>query len=309
MYTSGLSTPMVGRRGVRRLRQLVKQHNQCSILKYLLWSIDHEKYDRNVPNEALDIYFAINELALIFPCRAHEVIYSLLRMYLKYAPFVVDDIIYFMERGIPSGSFITNHFGTWWHATLWHVAYIMIDKSEAESLSAKIITIFQVKFTLEEMYLRAPLLNILLCGDDALIATTSIIIGIFIGVCSSVLHKVTYRDPVINQKVYFLGKYWLQNCNPWQSFEYMTAHIIYRTKFYKKEELPFDLNMLSLNRVLSICLEFSNGFSYLEEMLHDWKPYADYKDNPFTTYLMKDWQDDEYIPMTFSEQLNRSSLG
>jgi hypothetical protein len=309
VYTSGMSTPVVGRTCVRRLIRMLVKNNNNSFLKWLLWSLDHRKYDKNTPNEAIDVYFAINEYSLEFHSSAHKHIYNLLRMYLKYAPFVVNDMIYFMNRGIPSGSYITNHFGTWWHLTLWHITYILLGSEFGEEISAKFKSVLEVHFPKEQMFVREPINNVVLCGDDALAMATQAIINLFIGVCNSFMHHVTYKQPISHGKVFFLGKYWLSDSSPYQSFEYMTAHIIFRTKYYKEEELPFGLDYLNLNRILSICLEFSNGLRYLEEVFYDWKPYVDYKTNRFTTYLMKDWQDDGFVPMSYSDQLGRSCSG
>jgi hypothetical protein len=101
-----------------------------------------------------------------------------------------------------------------------------------------------------------------------------------------------------NDHIYFLGKYWNEKNKPVQTFLYLTAHIIGRTRFYNKSKLPFPIEELKFHRILSITQDLSNGWSYIRRAFYNWKDFRKFLDENDTYYNLKEWPQETYLKET-----------
>jgi hypothetical protein len=238
-------------------------------------------------------------------------LYSTLRVFTKYTPFSYNGNIYFKNKGVASGSYCTNAKDTFVNATLWYIADTLIKKYPllAHKLDLGLVSFHSGEFDFSEL-LGTPLMerhDMCLCGDDALICTDTFEIRIHKLVCEYFGIDVTIKNIANSREesVYFLGKFWDDKGRPYQTERYMSAHIIFRTKFYKEGDLPDEvLRNLDISRVLSICLQFKNGLEYLEKSFKDWEPYVAFRQNREGFYRLSDWQFDTIEFVEYNKSLH-----
>lgn len=262
--SNGMTNSQISDKLVRKMRSLLDTKPDCK-----LYSIDYSKYDRTIPDFAIDLFFCTTYEFLDLDDNMTK-LYDMLRYYTKYGPIVTDRRLYFKARGISSGSLITNFFDSWWNLVLWYVSRIMLRKGKSFDELPEISL-----FSLNDFEYRN---DVVVCGDDAIIYLTEKELLLHKELClnlgMSVSHKMSTNSD--NDLIYFLGRFWTSRCEPIQSEVYLTTHIIFRTRWYKKTELNIDISKeLDPSRILSICLPFVNGKDYIIKTFKDYKPLID----------------------------------
>lgn len=292
IYSSGLTNFDISIKLVSKLRKQMQNTDN----NYSLYSMDYSKFDRNVPSFAIDLFYSICSEELNFNNQGEEKLFYLLRFYIKHSPFCYKQKLYFRTNGIPSGSYITNLIDTWWNLTLWIYSdyiteYYLTDVSsflnKKDLFSAEIF---------DNIIKKLGNINfnkcIAICGDDTAILTNSIHIHIMKEICKSFNMELTENVVSKDSKepIFFLGRYWDLENRPIQSDLYMFGHIVVRTKFYKKDEVNFDISkFLTIMRLLSITLQFSNGKDFLIRFFSEFKKLNDYLNVSTGFYLLKDY--------------------
>ncbi len=247
---------------IQRLRNMIGSSNE-----HYLFSIDYSKYDRTIPDFAVDLFYSTFKSQLDLDYNK-EKLYNLLRYFTKYGPIVHQDKLYFKSRGISSGSLLTNFFDTWWNLTLFYVSQILTNNS---------VTLDSIKHDTYEInnYTTDFRQDIAVCGDDGIVYTTYYEINVLIELCSYYKMSLKTKKPVNDpdEDIFFLGRFWNAQNEPIQTEEYLTAHICFRSKFYKKNELNIDISEeLVPSRILSICAPFSNGMQYIYKTFPNYEP-------------------------------------
>jgi hypothetical protein len=264
-----------------------------------MFSGDYTKFDMNVFPEAYDLFFAVCKPQIVFKGDFDRQVFDTIRVYSKYTPFIHDGYIKFMSQGIVSGSLITSLFGTFVNLLLWHFAGLVLQFEDlCRQFTEGTIDLYSSDLDKLSTAKSGPSsMRLCLCGDDILVVTNLYYTRVFSSIVKCFGFDITFKAGVRgDDDVYFLGRYWDKDSIPWQSEKYMSAHIVYRTKFYRKEDLPFTFSKdkLDLYRILSICLPFKNGLLYLEKTFGDWPPYIAFKKERQGFYLLKDWPHDGY---------------
>jgi hypothetical protein len=289
VYSSGLTNYEISLRIINRLRNLKSN----SAGNKDLYSMDYSKFDRTIPNYAIDTFYAICRESLDLS-EKDDKIYNMLRFYIKHTPFIHDDKLFVSQRGIPSGSYITNLIDTWWNLTLWNLSYNLShhykqnlsDFLNKEEFFEKRIS----EYLLNTNFIRFTDLGI--CGDDSIAYTDHFHIKILENLCDSLGMKITTN--VITTEslgdIYFLGRKWDWLNRPIQSDLYFIGHLCLRTKFYDKDELEIDISEdLEITRMLSITLQFHNGLDFLKKYFMNHSKLNEFLEGSNGFYLLKDW--------------------
>jgi hypothetical protein len=300
VYSTGMTNEEISKLLVSRLRNLCGNSESMK-----LYSFDYSKFDRTIPSYAFDLFFSIlrNEIKL---GEVHKKIFNLLRLYLKYTPFYHNGSFTLQTKGMPSGSLLTNFFDTWWNLTLWYLCTILKeDPNSTEMILSDYRNYDRSIYSYNENYggYVGRRNDIALCGDDVLAAVNSDDSRLFQNVVQAHGMTVTHKKPSgVFDDVFFLGRWWDECNRPFQSESYMSSHIVFRTKWYDKDLLPFEIERLDLYRILSICLPFRNGRYYLDKTFGDYLPYKKWKNSREGYFSLKDWPypEFEYISHTDS---------
>jgi hypothetical protein len=291
VYSSGLSNYQISQKIVSRVRR--RQNARTGIHVY---SLDYSKYDSTVPDYAIDIFFKLIETRLLLSDKDKK-LFDLLRYYTKHSPFIYENKVIIQERGISSGSLITNLFDTWWNLTLWYASCNIRNSGAAfEQYVASGGRNVAGSFLYDKEFSTKLIEGIGLCGDDVIYATDELTIKIHRTLCKEIGMIVTTnmvtRD--IRGDTFFLGRYWNNRNEPFQTEFYMTSHIICRSSYYRKEELNFDISEdLSFNRIFSILFPLSNGKNYFDKVFQNWGEMNSFLVKNKGFYLLKDNIDKE----------------
>lgn len=306
IYSSGLNDYEISIKMVSRLRSQISNDNH----DFSLYSMDYSKYDRSIPSFATDLFFSICKETLELD-ESEDKIFEILRLYLKHTPFCYDGKIFFKKRGISSGSYLTNLLDTWFNLTLWILSRNLL------SLLSPNLSYFNSDNILESNEFRTLIIsnyfdrNICLCGDDVLIYTHKHDISIHKTICLALSMNITSNVVINNtdQYTYFLGRYWDQFSRPKHKSIYMTTHIVFRTKWYKKSELDIDISKeLAITRILSICLVLSNGLDYILKTFSEYDPILNFLSSNKSFKLLKDWPNENYIDVSPQDSLSWESI-
>lgn len=287
IYSSGLTNYEISEKIISKIRSNMSINKELS-----LYSMDYSKFDRNIPSFAIDLFYSIVKEELTFQNPDEEKLFHLLRFYIKHAPFVYKDQLFYKTNGIPSGSYITNLIDTWWNLTMWIYSErianyyrknlnLFLNKDDITNLDFNEIDNFKIFDK-----------SIGICGDDTVILTDRIHIHIMKLICVSLGMSITENqicnDPT--KPFYFLGRNWSYANEPIQTDLYMFSHIVIRTKFYKEEELEgLKLKYLTPVRILSICMQFSNGIDFINRFLNDFEKLNNYLEISTGFYLLKEY--------------------
>jgi hypothetical protein len=230
-----------------------------------LFSLDYSKYDSTIPDFAVDLYFLTMEQHLnLNPVESS--LYHLLRYYTKYGPIVHEKKLYFKRRGISSGSLLTNHFDSWWNLVLNYVAKSLYENNaNLDDLRNGIINKYDTKFYYDKF--------IAVTGDDIIKYCTKLEVIYLQELCYGLgmTVEVFYSTNNPEEDIFFLGRFWNKYCEPIQTEDYFTAHICFRSTFYKN--LPIDISEeLEPSRIISICAPYKNGFKYMMKTFSNYKP-------------------------------------
>jgi hypothetical protein len=305
---TGLTNFQISKRIISRLRRQLHFRPGHSF-----WSLDYSKFDSTVPNWAYDIFFTIMEQYIELNPNEKRV-YNLLRCYLKFTPYIMEDELFFKRRGVPSGSLLTSMIDTWFNLVLWHACELLKEKDpdicDELVYGGEVIQNIHCDFNHYFMARQSPRTDICVQGDDVCIVTDDFEIQLHRSLCFSLGMTVTNKDPVNSndEAVFFLGRYWDTLSRPFQTEQYITSHIITCSKYYSQKHVDFNVNYVRLYRILSICLPLSNGIDYLDKTFCNWKPYIKWKQNKESFFLLKEWPNDDYIEVSHDMALRWEML-
>jgi hypothetical protein len=295
VYPIGLNNFLTGRRSVQTLRSKFKITGNDT---HKIYSLDFSRFDATVPSWAKDLFFSTILGTLDLDVNQKKV-YELLRIYTKNTPFIDESGIKFKSKGISSGMLITNLFDSWWNLTIFNFVTITMD------LYPEVVTeILENGTTLDRLFLDVKKVqhkyikndpNVRIMGDDLLVLCDERTLNYHKEVCKILGMTVTIKNVTDNPNdpIFFLGRYWDKNGVPFQTEEYISLRICY-TRWYDEENLPFGLEDLHLNRILSICLPLKNGKEFLDKYLFDYEPYKRFKESDKGFVYMKDFIEDTF---------------
>lgn len=278
IYASGLRNSEIGLQ-MNRFRNMFKNMLQQG-LPVAIYSLDYEKYDSTIHSYFMDVFYSIYKQRMLFE-NNEEFEYDLLRLYSKFSPFMYDSKIYFQERGVNSGSLITNFFDTFVNCTLLRcVQYIISDPNIVRNIiknskNRDIINVSLLKHTSIDKISRFndPFQKeIITMGDDGLVIFTKQQLYILKLLCRELDMKVGVKNVTkrINEPIFFLGRYWNEFGEPFQSDKYLITHCVFRERFYPKGYLDLDISEeLEPARIISICCSLSNGFDFMQRAFKD----------------------------------------
>lgn len=284
IYSSGLTNYEISQCIINKLR------NKSGLGE--IYSMDYSKYDRTIPDFAIDLFFSICKEELILTDKEEKIL-NILRFYLKHTPFCYDGKFFIQNKGMPSGSYLTNLLDTWWNLTLWTASYnIMNSVSNTEQYIEEedVLDGYDLDDILDNGVRIFEELGI--CGDDCIVSTVNMHVEIHIRLCSEVGMNIETNQVISNplEPMYFLGRYWDELSRPIQTELYFIGHLVVRTKRYRKDEVDFDISeMLWYNRVMSILLPFHNGIDFLYDNFLGIEEIEQYLRGRMGFYLLKDW--------------------
>jgi hypothetical protein len=309
IYSSGLNSKQISEKIVSQLRESLTYFHPN--MKKFISSGDYSKFDQTIPIEFIDIFFDIHGEYLKMN-RKQRILFDFLRMYYKYTPFIYESNINIKQRGISSGLFCTNYFDTFVNTTLVIAAETLAQNISVEDRSDYLRNkrvfgdigslVERTKYTVR----RTNFALFSVCGDDLLWITDHIQNSIMTELCESMDMKIAFGPPKDSSSddIFFLGRYWNIENEPYQTEDYMIAHALFRTKRYDKNNVNFSSeNELELYRVLSIYTPFCNGWEYLIKHFGNWPPFLKFIEEESSFKLLKDWPYEDYITVNFRESL------
>jgi hypothetical protein len=263
-------------------------------------SLDYSKYDRTIPDWYIDIFYELMGDDLDLSQNSRE-IYNMLRIYTKYSPFIFEGTMNFKKRGISSGLFITNLIDSIFNLTLLRMTeyfYYEFPSIFDEIVDSNENILQKYRDMRNFTYISQNKYScILVLGDDGIVYWDEYMIKFLEKICSFIGMSLSVKHKCINpnkEDVFYLGRFWDPENIPDQTFEYMSDHIVFRTKFYKEDDLEFDLKDLNVMRILSICLPLKSGWEYLDKTFGDWPPLIEFLNSDKVFYLLKEWPDENY---------------
>lgn len=305
VYCSGLNNTELGN-SLFRLREKVK------ILKlskgYNIYQLDFKKFDSTVDVLFYDLFFdSISELI----CLSDEdrLLFNLLRQYNKSSTFTYKGLPFNKQRGISSGSFLTNYFGS-----VVNLCLLICAKAITEVLTPELNQLYfsgaYDQFTFPELMLKYNIkienfLNfnceddILVCGDDGLWISGLIQNNVLKHICKSLGMTVLFSEPYgfDCDSIYFLGRYWDKLNRPYQPKMWYCSHMLFCSKIYDFEFEGWDDSMhFAVDRVLSIAYPYVNGLTMIEELFFSegcsgWKELRMALDDPdYKFRIVKEWE-------------------
>ncbi len=261
--------------------------------KYSFYSLDYAKYDRSIPVWFVDIFYAIAEECIADMSKHEKLLYNMLRLFTKYTPFIYDGEIFFKIRGISSGLFITNFYDTLFNMTLIKITeYLFFEKESYCDYIMKSDHNFLLRRTafsksIDPSYIDWKF-DCIFLGDDGVVYWCDRMLKLLEKICYFLGMEVSVKNisRSEDEDIFYLGRSWDYNNIPDQTFEYITDHIIFRTKFYNENDLDFSLEDLDVMRVFSICLPLKSGKEYLNKVFKDWEPLKKFYEEKKTLHLM-----------------------
>ena len=291
IYATGLRNSDLSINIVSMFRsQLIKGDNDLSV-----FSLDYSKYDRKIPGYAIDLFYLIVEQELNLDNNQKKLL-SMLRFYVKHTPYCYGNSFYIQMRGIPSGCYVTNLIGSWWNLTLCIISNSIYMKDRSRYNPGKMATKEYANKWLGMNNLvdigsnREEIISV--CGDDIVIYTSNLRVLHHIKLCECFeLEVEVYRRSVKpSDPIFFLGRYWDSSNRPIQSYGYIFSHIVFRTKWFSKQEVDFNSeDDLNLSILLSVCLPLHNGMDFLLDNYIEWKPFRDFLEGSSGFTYLKDY--------------------
>jgi hypothetical protein len=272
------------------VRHILK-HREClpdnPIKDYYLVSGDYSKLDQSIEPIMVDLFFAICETTMDLNEKEKQV-YNYLRMYTKFTPLIYKGFLFFMTVGISSGLLITNLFDSFVSLTLLYFTHLTLLDEDCDDVFYGIIgynDLDDVKIDpirLDNTIFK-PLENFSIYGDDSIIYNSEKFFWRLKRICHYFSLNIEFENIARTKKdpIFFLGTFWDQNNEPFQSRMYMISHMIFREKWFRsKKEIVDrgykDFDDFTLARCLAICLRFKNGLEEILILLKGWKPFEDW---------------------------------
>jgi hypothetical protein len=283
IYITGLRNKAISQRAILPLRNYLYGGRGSSV-----YSLDFSKYDSTLPDFLFDIFFSIIEQVIDFKTPEDKKAFQLLRAYSKYSPYIYDDQLFIKQKGIGSGSLLTNLFDSWCNILLWDVATHISTKDEscfrdlifnnADYLNMEQLS--NMSYDEENRFPAPSLKHLKVCGDDTVIYCNSQMIDLHRSICNSLGMSISVGNQCSNvdDDIFFLGRYWDAGNRPFNSDLYITSHIIFRSSYYTQEAVPFIIskNNIEFQRIFSICAALSNGWSYMMRTFNQWPEFTHY---------------------------------
>lgn len=268
--SSGFRNSEISDKIIRRMRFELGMDTSKDV-----FSLDYSKFDRSIPDIFIDIFYHTIKEHLVLSIN-ESFIFDMLRFYAKYGTLAYGGKIYIKEGGVSSGLLVTNFIDSW-------------------------INLMIIKFCESELFDEVN--SYCVCGDDAILLCTNSFKNLLIDVCKRHGLILNVKCVCTNNKdpIFFLGRYWNRFSEPYQSELYMSSHIIFRSRFYKFDDIEFDYSKdLDPTRILSICCPLSNGYDYLRRTFRNFKPLNDFLMEKENLMLLKDYPFDRYqvIPIS-----------
>jgi hypothetical protein len=262
VFTSGLNLIDISKRIISPYRDLSRSSN-CSIV-----SLDVESFDQNIPSFMWS-FFNVS-LKKLSENRLYRKVIDDLTFYWCYTPYIYTEKskglksipIYNQQKGIPSGSLITNLFGS--YVSLFINVYALLEKTNDN-------------ITLDEI---REVVTVL--GDDNLILTKYISKDHIINVYKRFGLPVNPVKTFVcsyKSKVPFLGYIWDTENRPTQSYSWYITHFCLPSTFIDVRKFGFTVSDLNTYRCVSIFMSLYKGYQTFDYLIGDddriWKKFKD----------------------------------
>jgi hypothetical protein len=265
-------------------------------------SFDFSKFDRTVHSLFTSAIFTIWGTNFNFSEKKQKA-YDSLRFFTCFTPFIYDNKIMVTRKGVCSGSFTTNIRDTIVNIAIITMALRIKYNCEEVAQAALNDIFFKISDSMHSfrMDIRKGLhhIDVRGChvyGDDGILIESDDFFLIHQKICEELGMTIKYEYTLEEGSFFFLGRFWDTNGIPWQTYSYMMAHIMFRTKWYKAEDVKFNISeKLDLYRVLSICLPLRDGKQFLFDMFSEWDKFREFLDNDKGFYLLKEWPHESYV--------------
>jgi hypothetical protein len=274
-FATGLRGSEISDRIIGPIREAFALNYPCD---EFIYSLDYSKYDRTIPLWAHDVFYALVGSCLDLD-EKHSRLFDKIRFYNKYTPYIVNDEVHFAQRGISSGSYTTNVFDSWWNLTLIYMAQELVETKSSRTVDDIISGKISMFHNTTRLFRKAKTsqffddIKVSVCGDDAIIMAKPKLIHLHRAICEQFGMEVNHKKPAgLNDDTFFLGSYWNVQNEPYQTEFYLSAHCMFRNRFYKKGELPISIEEFKRSRICSICLKFVNGFDYMIKTFSEYGP-------------------------------------
>jgi hypothetical protein len=280
VYISGLRNSRISSSALKPLRAAL-QTNFKSKTNRNVFSLDFSKYDSSLSDYMFDIFFGIIAEKFNFKSEEEAKAFDLLRIYSKYTPYIYKNEFRLQLRGIGSGSKLTNLFDTWYNVTLWNAAKD-IESSGPECFNrltgGEDFILMELPENLFVEYVSSVTCRnfstLKVCGDDTAICCYSGLIEVHKRICNSMGMKISVRHIAYNPSddIFFLGRFWDCNNEPFNSEFYISSHIIFRSNWYRQDRVDFEVTKdnIEFGRIFSICGALSNGSKYISKTFKTW---------------------------------------
>lgn len=276
IYAVGLCGSEISEQ-IKRFRNLLTNSIANSQVKRALYSLDYSKFDSSIPSFFIDWYFTWIKEGLPLTQREKEE-FDLLRNYSKHTPVLYDNYLSFQRRGVNSGSLTTNNFDSFVNCSLFYALEFICTNSslvnwvrkgkDIEKGLRKFCTIDDI-----QNFYSSGRRDFITMGDDGLCLLSNTELIVFQKLCKYIGMDVSTKH-VCNtstEDIFFLGRFWNENNEPFQSEEYMLSHCLYREKRYNKFSLGIDISEeLEPIRIISICCSLSNGIGFIYKYFKDY---------------------------------------
>jgi hypothetical protein len=306
VYATGISDFDISKMYIARFRDFLYLNENLSdkVRKNSLYSMDYKAYDQTIPLYAFDLWFSIcfSSLRKDFTKETAK-LYNILRLYLKFTPFIHKNRIWMKHTGISSGSLLTNVIDTWWNNTLWILSLSILNcLSKIDTLRQFLneVTVdfegaFDFAFNVMDR-ISSVEKHKAFCGDDVLIWTSKVHVIIHKLICEffDMSIEIFNETTCVSDDIFFLGRFWESDNKQNQTYFYILIHLLFRTKFYRLEEVDFNaFEEINIHRTLSICTRLKNGFSFIENYLQNYKELHDFIASNTAFTLLREWPQSE----------------
>jgi len=304
VFASGLTDFEISKKFVARFRHFLYLNSDLSnkVRKRSLYSMDYSKFDQTVSLYAHDLWFAMCKQSLKLSDKLSK-LYDILRLYVKYTPFISKNCLRFKCTGVSSGSLLTSSIDTWWNNTLWilseSIYYVLNNTNKLayffENVQKDLYSTFD-KLLESSLHVVSSPKNRGLCGDDVLIWTFKEHIALhqlfckYFGMEIKIFNETTsYEDDI-----FFLGRYWERDNKQNQSDFYICCHLLFRTRFYSYDEVDFNpFTDINIHRTLSICTRLKSGLGFIDKYLKGYTSLHDFIKSNSEFTLLRDWPQNE----------------
>lgn len=313
IYSSGLSSKGISEKIIAPLKESLSYVSNSQ--GRFLCNGDYSKFDWSIQIELIDIFFDQHRYYLK-QNRKQGINFDYLCFYYKFAPFVYKSQIWFKKRGISSGLYCTNYFDSYVNLTLCIAAESLNASLQPKDRRDYLLNnrtfgnIGQIIERTDYTVARTDFNLVAVCGDDLLWITDIVQNRILIELCNTIDMVIGFGPPndFFSDNLFFLGRYWNSDNEPYQTEDYLIAHALFRTKRYDKQNVQFrSEEELELFRVLSIYTPFVNGWECLIKHLGDWPPLLDFIRTNGSFKLLKDWPYDNYLTVDYQDSLRWDS--